>query len=500
VNPSPPPGSEAAPTGGWPTLDSVWRLAIPFGLFAFLQWTVIQPADFWWHLRVGQILVQTGILPSVDLFSFTRAGEPWLNQSWLMEVALYGIHRAGGLPLILFLHAVTVGAGYVLLLRTTRSHYGLHAGSLAVLVAALVGSSNWGVRPQSISFLAFGALVFLIEAHRHGRRRALWWALPLMALWVNAHGGFVFGIGALGFYLIGRVWEFARAGSPATQRSEILELVAIVAGCVAALGLNPAGPVGIVRYVLGFLASDMTRGLAEEFRPLSIRDSDGLFFFASWLLLLVLMLRAGFRPRVDQVLSLLGFSLLTLYARRVAPWYGFLLAPVLAAALQAPLARRFRSGAEGNRRRNAVYLGFVGLLVIGTLPWLRPWVPGPGGTRALAHPETPFAAVGRLCRDAGNDARVYQDMAFASYQIWACPRLPVFQDARNELYPEEQWRDYLHVHHARFDWEEVLDRYAVSHLLLSLARQESAVEAATRAEGWREIHRDETAVVFERAR
>ena len=30
--------------------------------------------DFWWHLRTGQLIVDTGAIPKVDPFSFTAAG------------------------------------------------------------------------------------------------------------------------------------------------------------------------------------------------------------------------------------------------------------------------------------------------------------------------------------------------------------------------------------------------------------------------------------------
>ncbi|RME47787.1 MAG: hypothetical protein D6791_04955, partial [Chloroflexi bacterium] len=34
--------------------------------------------DFWWHLKVGEIIFTTRQIPRVDLFSYTRAGEPFV--------------------------------------------------------------------------------------------------------------------------------------------------------------------------------------------------------------------------------------------------------------------------------------------------------------------------------------------------------------------------------------------------------------------------------------
>ena len=64
---------------------------------------------------------------------------------------------------------------------------------------------------------------------------------------------------------------------------------------------------------------------------------------------------------------------------------------------------------------------------------------------SLLSGRTPVEATSVLCDRLPDDARVYQDFAFASYQEWACPRLPVFSDTRLELYPFEQWADYFVV-------------------------------------------------------
>jgi hypothetical protein len=89
-----------------PTLPQLWALVTLGGIFALLGLWLVHPNDFWWHVRAGGWIVDHGRLPWVDLFSFTRAGEPWAYQSWLMEVVFYLLLRAGDLPLVIFLNAV----------------------------------------------------------------------------------------------------------------------------------------------------------------------------------------------------------------------------------------------------------------------------------------------------------------------------------------------------------------------------------------------------------
>ncbi len=477
------------------TLDLIWRVVVPVCLVVFNTLRVIQPNDFWWHLRVGQIILQEGSIPRTDLFSFTRAGETWVNQAWLMQVWLYLQYRLGGLPLVLFLHSLTIAAGYALLQRALTGGGRPVLPAVATFVAAMVGMRNWAVRPQSVSFLYMGLLVLLLERFGRGHRRGVWLLVPLFALWGNSHGAFVFGLAYLGLYLIGRAVDAWRARAWAAERADLIRLALVTVASAAALALNPEGPAGIVTYVLGFVRSSPTVNMNMEFRPLDIRSPDAVAFYLALLAVAVGLSRGG-RLAARRWLPLLVLSAGALWALRVLPWTGFAFAPVLA---------NLYGGRQGQALpitwdRPIINLALAGALSAGlifTLPWLRPLVQ-PGGNSEWTSVDTPVAAVDHLCREAPAGARVYQEQSFASYQIFACPGLPVFVDTRFELYPLEQWQDYLAVSGARFDWEEVLARHRVDYLLLGLEAQPHAVRAAEASANWRETYRDDRAVVFAR--
>jgi hypothetical protein len=521
---------------GWPTKSTLWRAMVPMTLLPALNLIMIYPNDFWWHLRTGRMIVETGSIPTTDQFSFTRAGQPWTNQAWLMQAGYDLLHGAGGLPLIILVHALTITAGYSLLLWILARHYGLRESVLATMIGALVGMNNWTLRPQGISFLMFGVLLYLIENHQalttgtraresvedsigslnHRTDRgwqmadggpqveqirrppsAIWWVLPLFAVWVNSHGGFIFGLAVLGVYVLGRGWEFWRAGTPAEHRREMIHLAVIGLLALAVLALNPAGPAGLVRYVLEFVRSDVTTRHNEEFAPLVIRDWDGLLFFASLLLVGVVLVKSGLRLRADQCLAVLIFAGLSLFARRNLAWYGFVVAPILAAGLH-----RWRPPSEaihpGLRWMNAFILGLLAVGGLATMPWWRHRLPLPPQRQPLVTRTTPTAAAKFLCDTLPDGARIYQYFAFASFQIWACPRLAVFIDPRVELYPSEQWRDYFAIDAGRFNWEQVADKYQLQYLFLSRQFQPLAIQAARASENWMEIYHDDRAVVFQK--
>jgi hypothetical protein len=65
------------------TIDVVWAVVVVGGLFLVLQQQQIQPNDFWWQLRLGELVVEGRAIPSIEPFAFTLAGERWVDQPWL---------------------------------------------------------------------------------------------------------------------------------------------------------------------------------------------------------------------------------------------------------------------------------------------------------------------------------------------------------------------------------------------------------------------------------
>ena len=477
------------------TLDDLWLILPPLMAFVFLLNRQIHPADFWWHVRTGQIIAETGQIPTTDLFTFTRSGQPWTNQGWLMQVALYLTLRAGGLPLILAAHATTITLGYLLVeLACRRAAIGRsRATGLATIAAMALGIVHWNVRPQSASYLCFGAVVYIVARLRNGPTRLIWALPPIFALWVNLHGGFVFGLGLLAIVTaahIVRDWRAERRLGRATQR------LALAGGLsAAALGLNPGGPVQAVRYVLGFLTSSATIQKNLEFQPLNIREADGLIFFAVLLGILALLGRHR-RVASAEVAILVIFGLAALYARRIVPWYGMALGPTLAVMLAGP-APGPAPARPGRPALNYAVLGLMACCVVALSPWTRPYWPAPVSRSYIVEDFDPVTAGQRLC-ELGPTARPYTNIFYASYLAWACPAVPTFMDTRFELYPAAMWQDYVRISNGLHDWEERLARYGVNALFVQKESELELITAARRSGRWETIYEDAYAIVMRR--
>ncbi len=471
------------------TLRHVWWLATPLLVFAAVMRTPIAPNDFWWHLRAAAYMWAHRTVPTVDLFSFTRYGAPWTYQAWLGELALYGLYRLGGAEGVLLAHGLIITTAYAMLAEYARRHYGVRPAVLATLLGAAVSMANWNVRPQTFSFPLFALMLLCLEAYRRGKRRWVWATVPLVALWANVHGAVIFGLALMAAYVAAAFWSAPRAR--AAWHAGLA-----LAAAVATLALTPAGLPGMVRYFLGFFASRVTLQANVEFLPLTLRDPDGAVFVATVLLLVVLVVREHTTPALPHTLALLGLGLGTLWSHRVISWYGMALVPPLAEALARVPALR-RPVPVGRPVLNVATVILLGGLAALGWPWWRGAWP-PFTPPALYTPNTPIKAVAFLCERVPASARVYQEQAFGSYQIWACPQVPVFIDTRIELYPRSQWEDYFAIGEGRFDWEMVAAKYRLTHLLLSVADQPHAVRAARASRCWRLLYEDTVAVLFER--
>ena len=63
-------------------------------LFAFVLWRslalklTVRDLDNWWHLKVGDWILQNHAFPHTGIFSATAANRPWAAYSWGYEILL----------------------------------------------------------------------------------------------------------------------------------------------------------------------------------------------------------------------------------------------------------------------------------------------------------------------------------------------------------------------------------------------------------------------------
>lgn len=474
------------------TLSHVW-VVVGLTLLALRPLlTPIPPHDFWWHMATGRWIVQHGAIPQTDSFSFTRTGAPFFNQSWLAQLLMYGVYEIGGLALIILVQMIVITATYGLLLRLCIRRTGNVMISVALLLMLLMPAvfDNWNVRPQTYAFPLFMGFVWVLTAYRLGWHNRLWLLPILMVLWVNVHGAFILGLGLIGLVWLGEALKrlFRRDAAP------LRPLVIWGLATAAATLINPRG-VGVLGYVRGLVGNNAVTSLVTEWAPPSVRDINGTLFFVFLLVSVGMLIYARRRPDLTDMLLCAPFVWLALGAGRNIVWLGFVVLPAVAVAVAGSLPeRRTTVRSAGSPLLNGVLVGLMALMLVLALPWFKPAL-FPPQLGALVSEGTPVEAVAALRTLPQRPQRLFHAMSYGSYVIWAAPEQPVFIDPRIELYPYDQWVDYINLGQGN-NSAALLSKYRIDGLLLSKKEQKALIEHVRTDPAWQVRYEDEQAIML----
>ena len=463
--------------------DFLWLALALFILLIIAALLPLTPQDYWWYVRLGADIAQTGSVPLVDTYSFTRAGTPFFYQSWLSALIFWKVYETGGLPFTFLLRVIIVAITYgILWWLIRRAGAGPRLASLLVLLAGLAGSNNWSFRPQLLIYPLFVITLVILWRWQKGGARGLWF-LPLMSVvWVNMHGSF-----PLLFLLQLLALVF---GSGDRKRL----LIAFVVSC-AALLINPHG-VGVAQYVIDMLNSPSNR-YSLEWLPTVNRGWQANLFFL-WLLLFAPLAAFSARrlSRLEWAWFLL-FGWLALYGERYAIWFLFLLA-VNTASLLSEWDQRFLDMPIRNQKTipNIITGCLLFLFPLSVLPGVRAaWWAGAPQPYDGAHP---IAATQWLSERPELNGPLWSDFSHSSYLIYALPSRPVWIDTRFELYPVEQWQRYIEISNAAPNWQAMLDEEGINLVMLSTGGEPRLIQALRASSQWCQRFSDSNAVIFSR--
>jgi hypothetical protein len=446
-------------------------------------------SDLWWHLAGGREIAHTRAVQHFDAFSHTFAGRPWTNHEWLWEVLYWGAYRLHPDAVAwLNLGVISLAFGLVAWLAFRASGSGLAALAVTWLAAA---TAHWflDVRPHLVSLLL--VLVVLVTRERSW---SPWLWPPLLAVWANLHGGFVFGIGVVGLHVLFRTLEPSlAAGRLVIPRRE---WAALAAACACAVLLNPYGP-SILEYPLAYLDEELRfRSLIEWHAPgLSFdpRTFQGRFFWTAAAFALGLPWAVRRAP-YPSALAVVTFLMATT-SRRFIPMFAVTSAPVAAIGLAA-IERLAVERVRALRRAEVRLGGGLAGLAIALLLWRDvQFLPQPL-YRWTQGDFYPSGAVRYLAALPDPPQRLFNLYNWGGYLMLHAPAVKVFIDGRaNTLYDEKLYDDYLRANAGGPGAREVLRAYGVDAVLAPPGAGVVRVVLAE-PEPWRVAYADPTALLL----
>jgi hypothetical protein len=518
-------------------MGQLWTF-LAVALPALTALLVPMPAvDLAYQLRAGADILAGHGIPTVDTWTFTVEGQPWLDQQWGAQTILAAVFAIGGWTGLAVLRAALVALTFALVLRAVRSAWSIasiraggsaiassaRTATLIVLLSFVVAAPALALRPQLFGIVLFAAtLVILIERAEHPRR--LWLVPVFAALWANLHGSFPLVIVLVTLAWIDEV-ALLREPTPAGQASWPLRarlrgstgLAIIGAAATLATLVTPFGIEGW-RYIENLARNPQITSQVSEWRPPDFFEPAGAVFYLS---IAVVAGMLGFRVRSDRgrpparfvasILAVAVFAALGAITGRGLAWWA-LVAPVALVSLQPGLklsdasdvglprirARTAREAAEGENRRSPLNAIVMGVLILASVALLPVWRPvGPAGVPIATLSHAPQGIASFLDDMTATEYRnIWAPQTWTSFLEWAAPGGCYAVDSRIELFPQDLWEDAAQLSSGSGEWFSILRERNTEALVVG-ADQASRVEPVLQASGfWTPVHRDADGAIW----
>jgi hypothetical protein len=472
------------------------------GIFLMTIRPVADP-DFWWHLRTGQLIAETGAIPHTDPFSLTFSGKSWTAHEWLSELFIYDLYRLGGFVLLILAFSLIITAAFYLVYR--RSPRNAYLSGFVLLLGAIATAPTWGIRPQMLTFLFSSIFLFLLD--RYYEKRELKWLIPLpilTILWVNLHAGYAMGPGIIAVYLgcdfLEWLWYQATGSEKVFGLRTVLPVGMVFLVSLLGVMLNPNGARMYIYPFETLTSPSMQQYIQEWFSP---DFHQTIWQPLAWILLILPLLAiAGRSARIKlaHAALLFLFGYMALRSMRNVPLFILAVVPVMAELAEAAfntlrqqlVAKLPVSSTPPPalpRILNVALIAFALLAVAGRFVLIAQ------EQSKTEQEKFPAAAVDWILENhpAGN---IYNTYGWGGYLIWRLPDYPVFIDGRADLYGDSFIETYLSTYNAQTGWQEQLQTY---HVNLVLAETGSGItNALIQATDWKLVFSDENSMLFQK--
>ncbi len=486
--------------------DLIFIALLAVLVFSPLSMRLLGDAGIGWHIRTGQQILSAHAIPHTDPFSSTMAGKPWFAWEWLYDGVAAKLEAAAGLNGVTWLTAVVIGLVfallfYFLIVRGTN----LPVALVLTLLAMSASTIHFLARPHVMSWLFALAWFWILDSHECGKISSRWlWMLPVsMLVWVQVHGGFPLGFALLAIFWFGSFWTWLRLHEFRIEDS-LEKIVAgkrarqlVWAAALSALAslLNPYGW-KLHLHIWSYLSDRFLMDHIEEFQSPNFHGLAQRCFLILLLISIAAIVVRCRRLRLSIGLLALFAVYVGLYSSRNIPISSLILVMIVG-----PLLSGASGGGRFLERMTAVEFSLRGHLwpVLATV--LTFLIAANGGRVGSdqwmdAHfdpQRMPAGAVTFLgTREGGHILSPDYWGGYVVYRLY--PESRVVVDDRHDLYGSEFLQSYLNMVHVEQGWDEFIQRYSPSYVLLP--RHSALANILSAAAGWRPIYADDVAIVF----
>jgi len=457
-----------------------------------LKFSVID-LDIWWHLKVGDWIVQHAAFPHNGILSRSAADRPWAAYSWGYEVLLSRFYTAFGILGIGIygtLLTLMVAFSVYWMVRRLSGNFWMAAALGALCCYAFLFLMM--PRPVFFSIALFCVtLTLILDSQRSGDIRGLYWLPLIFLVWANLHIQFIYGLGVVGLFAACNVGQRAAtrfAVVPASLGESTLpsgRLMAVFGACVLATLIGPYS-YHLYRVIFAYSRSQVIYSTIKELQPLSFRTYEN---YVELLLAGAAFFAVAWRKKID-VFKVLLLVMACVVAFRTMRDSWFLCVAAAACIADARVNEEPRKS-EGGLALAGVFAGAAILLLL--------LAPGMGFTtrgldRAISS-MFPVDAV-NFVRQNQLPGPLYNNFDWGGFLTWYLPEYPVVIDGRTDLYGEELDNQLLATQEGEASYKQ--NPYLNEAGFVLLRRRDGLVAVLELDPRFRKVYEDQLAAVFVR--
>ncbi|MGA9389707.1 MAG: hypothetical protein WBV69_04595 [Candidatus Sulfotelmatobacter sp.] len=447
--------------------------------------------DIWWHLKVGDWIIQHSAFPHTGILSRTAADRPWMAYSWIYEVLLsffhYRFHLMGvAVYGLLLTFAVTYSVFWMTRCLANR----FWGPSLLATLCCAAFLFRIYPRPAFFSMMFFAILLtLLLEARRTGRLQMLYWLPPLFLVWANAHIQFIYGLFVVALFVsvnLALKWASHRGLATDFLYSPLLPsrtLLVLLGACVLATCVGPYS-YHLYSVIFKYATSKYPYTYIEEFQALHFRSY--IDFVQLLLALSAFFVLVRRRPLDPFLLSLLLVA--TLVGFRTARDAWFICIPATAC-----LAEAFRSPSPKPRKTIIEKTALAVVLAVLILLYARLLNVNTRDMRLAIASHYPVRAINFL-RDHPQPGPLYNTFNWGGFIAWYMPDYPVAIDGRTDLYGDEIDMRFYKTENGDPSYAD--DRYLNESRLVVLPRETPLARLLNSDTRFTVIYSDPLSMVF----